>query len=54
MASDKPVTSVLPISQHRERYKPSKNGAICASAYISISSVCTNVLSTHFLHYAFY
>ena len=29
---DKPVTSVFLISQHRKRYKPSKNGAICASA----------------------
>ena len=32
--SDKPVTSVFLISQHRKSYKPSKNGAICASAYL--------------------
>ena len=31
---DKPVTSVFLISQHRKSYKPSKNGAICASAYL--------------------
>ena len=31
---DKPVTSVFLISQHRKTYKPSKNGAICTSAYL--------------------
>ena len=31
---DKPVASVFLISQHRKSYKPSKNGAICASAYL--------------------
>jgi len=31
---DKPVTSLFLISQHRKSYKPSKNGAICASAYL--------------------
>ena len=31
---DKPVTSVFLISQHRKSYKPSKNGAICAWAYL--------------------
>jgi len=31
---DKPVTSGFLISQHRKSYKPSKNGAICASAYL--------------------
>jgi len=31
---DKPVTSVFLISQHRKSYKPSKNGAICASVYL--------------------
>ena len=31
---DKPVTSVFLISQHRKSYKPSKNGAICTSAYL--------------------
>jgi len=31
---DKPVTSVFLISQHRKSYKPSKNGAICALAYL--------------------
>ena len=31
---DKPVTSVCLISQHRKSYKPSKNGAICVSAYL--------------------
>jgi len=31
---DKPVTSVFLISQHRKSYKPSKNGAICGSAYL--------------------
>ena len=31
---DKPVTSVFLISQHRKSYKPSKNGAISASAYL--------------------
>jgi len=30
----KPVTSVFLISQHRKSYKPSKNGAICAWAYL--------------------
>ena len=30
----KPVTSVFLISQHRKSYKPSKNGAIYASAYL--------------------
>jgi len=29
-----PVTSVFLILQHRENYKPSKNGAICASVYL--------------------
>jgi len=39
---DKPVTSVFLISQHRKSYKPSKNGAICASAYqrFSIEPLC--------------
>jgi len=31
---DKPVTSFFLISQHRKSYKPSKTGAICASAYL--------------------
>ena len=31
---DKPVTSVFLISQHRTSYKPSKNGGICAWAYL--------------------
>jgi len=31
---DKPVTSVFLISQHRKSYMPSKNGAICTSAYL--------------------
>jgi len=31
---NKPVTSVFLISQHRESYNPSKNGIICASAYL--------------------
>ena len=31
---DKPATSVFLISQHRKCYKPSKNGAICACAYL--------------------
>jgi len=31
---DEPVTLVFLISQHRESYKPSENGAICASAYL--------------------
>jgi len=31
---DKPVTSVFQISQHMKSYKPSKNGPICASAYL--------------------
>jgi len=31
---DKPVTSVFLILQHRKSYKPSKNGAICTSAYL--------------------
>jgi len=31
---DKPVMSVFLISQHRKSYKPSKNGGICALAYL--------------------
>jgi len=31
---DKHVTSVFLISQHRKSYKPSKNGDICAWAYL--------------------
>jgi len=31
---DKHVTSVFLTSQHRKSYKPFKNGAICASAYL--------------------
>ena len=31
---DKPVTTVFLISQHRKSYKPSKNWAICALAYL--------------------
>ena len=33
-AADKPLTSVFLILQHGKSYKPSKNGAICASAYL--------------------
>jgi len=35
---DKPVTSVFLILQHRKSYKPSKNGAICASVYLLCAS----------------
>jgi len=31
---NKPVTSVFLILQHRKSYRPFKNGAICASAYL--------------------
>ena len=31
---NKPVMSVFLILQHRKSYKPSKNGAICALAYL--------------------
>jgi len=31
---DKPVMPVFLISLHRKSYKPSKNGAICTSAYL--------------------